>query len=73
MTRAVRAALLLAALPVLPACHGAAAAPVAVLLMRFASKQALDAYLVHPVHTRAVADVLTPNVRSVVVHDAVLR
>lgn len=44
-----------------------------VLLMRFQSKQALDAYLVHPVHTRAVADVLAPNVRNVVIHDAMLR
>ena len=135
MTRAVRAAPLLAALLVLPACQAPSAAPAAgqvehivlialkdgtpaekdavkaklietarsfqqqidgivsitagdavsslqpvagepcdlVLLMRFKSKQALDAYLVHPVHTRAVADVLAPNVRSVVIHDAVVR
>ena len=43
------------------------------VVLRFQSKQALDAYLVHPVHTRAVADVLAPNVRNVVIHDAVLR
>lgn len=42
-------------------------------VMRFASKQALDAYQVHPVHTRAVADVLAPATRRVVSHDAVIR
>lgn len=44
-----------------------------VFVMRFANKQALDAYLVHPVHTRALAEVLAPAVRRVAIHDAVLR
>lgn len=39
------------------------------LVMRFADRQALDGYAVHPVHQQAVAEVLMPNSKRVVVYD----
>ena len=39
------------------------------LVIRFESKAALDAYEVHPVHTKAVKEVLLPVTRKLVVHD----
>lgn len=43
------------------------------LVMRFASQAALEAYDAHPVHTRAVTEVLAPNLRRIVVYDVMVR
>lgn len=43
------------------------------LVIRFKDKAALDAYEKHPVHVKAVKEVLAPNVRKLVVHDVVIR
>lgn len=43
------------------------------LVMRFTDRAALDAYEVHPLHQKAVAEVLGPNAKRVVVHDLLVR
>lgn len=42
-------------------------------VMRFKDKAALDAYEKHPVHVKAVKEVLAPNVSKLKVHDVVVR
>ncbi len=39
------------------------------LVMRFESKEAMDAYEKHPVHTKAVKEILAPLASKIVVHD----
>lgn len=43
------------------------------LVIRFESKAALDAYEKHPVHTKAVKEVLLPVTRKLVVHDITVK
>jgi hypothetical protein len=43
------------------------------LVMRFKDKEALDAYEKHPVHVKAVKEVLAPNASKLKVYDVVVR
>ncbi len=43
------------------------------LVMRFKDKAALDAYEKHPVHVKAVKEVLAPNASKLKVYDVVVR
>lgn len=43
------------------------------LVIRFESKEALDAYEKHPVHEKAVKEILKPLAAKIVVHDWTVR
>jgi hypothetical protein len=43
------------------------------LVMRFRDKASLDAYEKHPVHVKAVKEVLAPNASRLKVYDVVVR
>ena len=43
------------------------------LVLRFKDKAALDAYEKHPVHVKAVKEVLAPNASKLKVYDVIVR